>query len=116
MTTQLDPMLDAILDRLATKITAADPSRDLAQHVNRTQVARDLALVRLAAGRETPIGFTPQDRRETAEAVQRINEIIFDGPDAPDPETITVEPMTISLEHSVAELSELAGRWLERAD
>lgn len=116
MTTQPNPMLDAILERLATKLAAADPSRDLAPHINRAQVARDLALLRLAAGRETPVGFTPQARRETAEAVQRINEIMFDSPDAPAPETIAVEPMTISLERSVAELADLAGRWLERAD
>jgi len=116
MTQRPDPMLDAILERLAAKLAAADSSRDLARHINRAQVARDLAMVRLAAGRETAMGFTLQDRRETAEAVQRINEIIFDGPDAPDPESIHVEPMTISLERSVAELAELAGRWLERTD
>lgn len=116
MTTQPDPMLVAILERLAAKLAAADPSRDLAKHINREQVARDLALVRLAASRETAVGFTPQNRRETAEAVQRINEIVFDSPDAPDPETINIEPMTISLERSVAELAEMAGRWLERAD
>ena len=116
MPTQPDPMLDAILERLAASLAAADPTRDLAKHINREQVASDLTLVRLAAGRETAVGFTPQDRRAAAEAVQRINEIVFDGPDAPDPKTIDVEPMTISLERSVAELAELAGRWLERAD
>lgn len=116
MTTQPDPMLDAILERLTAKLAAADESRNLAKHINREQVAADLTLVRRTTGRETAVGFTPQDRRATAEAVQRINEIVFDGPDSPDPETIAVEPMTISLERSVAELAEMAGRWLERAD
>lgn len=116
MTQRPDPMLDAILERLAAKLAAADSSRDLARHINRAQVAADLALVRRTAGRETAVGFTPQDRHAAAEAIQRINEIVFDGPDAPDPESIQVEPMTISLERSVAELAQLAGRWLERAD
>lgn len=116
MSAQPDPMLDALLERLAATLNEADPLRDLGQHIDRQQVVADLMLVRRAAGRETALGFTPQDRRETAEAVQRINNIVFDGPDAPEPESITVEPMTISLEQSVATLAQLAGQWLERAD
>jgi hypothetical protein len=103
-----DPMLDLLLARLAQKVG------DLAHHINRERVADDLALARWAAERESHIGVTPQDRREVAEAVQRLNEIVFDGPDAPSLDTFP--PDTFSLEHSVATLAEAAGRWLERTD
>ena len=66
---------------------------------------------RWAAQREDHIGVTPADRREVAEAVQRLNEIVFDGPDAPDPMTFPQD--RISLVRSTAELAEAAGHWLE---
>jgi hypothetical protein len=113
MTQHPNPMLGALLARLATKLAAADSSRDLAQHINGEQVAADLGLVRLTAGRETVVGFTPQDRRTAVEAAQRLNEIVFDGPDAPNLDSFP--PDTFSLEHNVAALAVAAGRWLERA-
>jgi len=108
MANDTDPMLDLLLARLAEKVG------DLAQHINRERVAADLALARWAAERESHIGVTPQDRREVAAAVQRVNEIVFDAPDAPGLDTFP--PNTFSLEHSVATLADAAGRWLERAD
>lgn len=75
------------------------------------QVAADLARVRWAAQRETAVGITPADWQAVTEAVQHINRIVFDSPDAPDPATSTVGPMTLSLEHRVAGLAQRAGRW-----
>jgi|SRR6266498_1878743 len=108
MARDIDPMLDLLLARLAEKVS------DLAQLINRERVAADLKLVRWAAQREDHIGVTPADRHEVAEAVQRLNEIVFDNPDAPDPATFRQD--RISLERSTAELADAAGRWLERAD
>jgi hypothetical protein len=101
-------MLDLLLARLTEKVG------DLARHINRERVAADLALAHWAAQRENQIGVTPQERREVAEAVQRLNEIIFDSPDAPDLDTFP--PNMFSLEHSLATLADAAGRWLEQAD
>lgn len=100
-----DSMLDALLARLAERVG------DLAPHINRERVATDLKLVRWAAQREDHIGVTPADRREVAGAVQRLNEIVFDGPDSPDPATFPQD--RLSLERSTAELAEAAGHWLE---
>lgn len=84
---------------------------DYPQHSNRERGANDLALLRWAAQRETQIGVTGADRREVAEAVQRLNEIVFNGPDAPTPDSYPINELTV--ERSMASLSELAGRWLE---
>lgn len=83
-------------------------------HINTERVASDLALVRWAAERQGLIDITPQDRREVAEAVQRLNGVVFDSPDAPDPAGF--EQDRISLERSTAELCAAAGRWLEQSD
>ncbi len=86
----------------------------ISRHINAGCVASDLALVRWAAERQGHIGITPQDRRAVAEAVQRLNTVVFDSPDAPD--RASFEQDRISLERSTAELCAAAHRWLERND
>lgn len=103
-----DPMRDLLLARLAEKVG------DLSPHINAERVTSDLALVRWAAERPNHIGITPQDRREVAEAAQRLNTVVFDGPDAPDPASFGQD--RISLERSIAELCAAVSRWLERND
>ena len=99
-----DPLLNALLDMLASKT-------DHPQHINTNRVASDLALVRWATHQEVQVGVTPADRREVAEAIQRLNEIVFDSPDAPTSETHLGGELM--LESSMASLTKLAGRWLE---
>lgn len=103
-----DPMRALLLARLAEKVG------DLSLHINAGRVTSDLALVRWVAERQDHIGITPQDRREVAEAVQRLNTVVFDSPNAPDPASF--EQDRISLERSTAELCAAAGRWLEHCD
>jgi hypothetical protein len=103
-----DSLRDLLLARLAERVG------DLAPHINAERLTADLELVRWAAQREDHIGVTPQDRREVAEAMERMNEIVFDGPDAPDPASFPQD--RISLERSTAELCKAVGRWLERAE
>ena len=74
-----DSMRDLLLVRLAERLG------DLAPHIDADRLTTDLELVRWAAQRENHIGITSQDRREVAEAIQRMNAIVFDGPNAPDP-------------------------------